>query len=496
MKNCEVNMIKLKSIDLSITKVSTLVIPVCEDKQIHKGLPVSLASEAKKLKEFSGKKDEVLTLYSPSGLKVERVIFIGVGKHEQLDSEAIRSFAGKAVKSCIKKGLTKVVITPPFPQKLGLKISAVLEAVTEGACLGNHIFDKYKQEKKIKPLRDITILTSSDNVKKYAKLTRQTATICAGTLMARDWVSTPANDKTPSSLGRVIVNLAQKENLKITVLTEKHLRQGKFGAILAVGAGSQNKPRMVVLEYTSTGAKKTLALVGKGVTFDSGGINIKPTGGLEDMKIDMSGAAAVAATLITAAKLKPKINLVGVMPLVENMPSGTATRPGDIIKSHAGKTVEIGNTDAEGRLILIDAMSYTLKKFQPQVMIDIATLTGACVVALGKKIAGLFTDDDDLAQAIIQSGQKTHERIWRMPLPDDYKELLKSDLADISNMSSSRWGGAITAALFLSEFSGDTRWAHIDIAGPASQKKGNAYSDAGGTGFGVRLFCDLIDRLK
>lgn len=489
-------MIKLKSIDLSKTKVSTLAIPVCEDKEIHKGLPAALASEAKKLKEFSGKTDEALTLYKPSDLKVERVIFIGVGKIEHIDTEKIRAFAGKAVKSCIKKSMTAIVIAPPSPQKIGLKISALLEAVTEGACLANHVFDKYKQEKKRKPLREITILASSDDVKKYAKQTRQTTTICEGTLLARDWVSTPSNDKTPSSLGKTIVNLAQKENLKITVLSEKQLRQGKFGAILAVGAGSQNKPRLVVLEYTATGAKKTLALVGKGVTFDSGGINIKPTGGLEDMKIDMSGAAAVAATLITAAKLKPKINIIGIMPLVENMPSGTATRPGDIIKSHAGKTVEIGNTDAEGRLILIDAMSYTLEKFQPQVMIDMATLTGACVVALGEKIAGLFTNDDDLAQAIIQSGQKTHERIWRMPLPEDYKELLKSDLADISNMSSSRWGGAITAALFLSEFSGDTKWAHIDIAGPASQKKGNAYSDAGGTGFGVRLFCDLIERLK
>jgi leucyl aminopeptidase len=297
-------------------------------------------------------------------------------------------------------------------------------------------------------------------------------------------------------LSKDFITLAGKENLKTTLLDPKQLRQEKFGALMAVAAGSQNTPRLVILEYAPKSAEKTIALVGKGVTFDAGGINLKPTGGLEDMKCDMSGAAAVAATLITAAKLKPKVRILGIIPLVENMISGSATRPGDIITSHAGKTIEIGNTDAEGRLILADAMSYTMKKYKPDVMIDIATLTGACVMALGEKIAGLFTQDDDLAQAIIDSGQKTHERIWRLPLPEDYKELLKSEFADTNNMSSSRWGGAITAALFLSGFTEGTRWAHIDIAGPAYQKKGSAYCDAGGTGFGVRLFCDFIDRLK
>jgi leucyl aminopeptidase len=213
------------------------------------------------------------------------------------------------------------------------------------------------------------------------------------------------------------------------------------------------------------------------------------------MKLDMSGAAAVAATLITVAKLKSKVKVIGVIPIVENMPSGSASRPGDIVKSYDGKTVEIGNTDAEGRLILIDAISYAVKKYKPQILIDIATLTGACVVALGEKIAGAFSFDDKLAEDIIFSGEKTHERCWRMPLPKDYKELLKSDFADLNNMSSTRYGGAITAALFLSEFVGDTRWAHIDIAGPAYAKKESAYCGAGGTGFGVRLLVDLLEKL-
>jgi leucyl aminopeptidase len=231
------------------------------------------------------------------------------------------------------------------------------------------------------------------------------------------------------------------------------------------------------------------------VTFDSGGLNIKTGGSMADMKCDMSGAAAVAATLITAARLNHKVNIIGAIPIVENMPSGRAVRPGDIVRSFAGKTVEIGNTDAEGRLILIDAMAYVIKRYKPQLLVDLATLTGACMVALGDKIAGVFSNDDDLAASITAAGEITHERCWRMPLPDDYKELLKSDFADINNMPSSRYGGAVTAALFLSEFVDDTRWAHIDIAGPAYLKKKNDYCGPGATGFGVRLLMELLDQL-
>ena len=213
------------------------------------------------------------------------------------------------------------------------------------------------------------------------------------------------------------------------------------------------------------------------------------------MKMDMSGAATVAGTMMAVARLKPGVKVVGVMPLVENMPSGSAIRPGDIIRSFEGKTIEIGNTDAEGRLILIDAMSWAVKHYKPDTMIDLATLTGACVVALGEKIAGVFSKDPALADAIVASGHKTHERCWQLPLPEDYKDLLKNDFADLNNVSSGRWGGAITAALFLSEFVGDTRWAHIDIAGPAWAKKASDYCGAGGTGFGVRLLCDLIEKI-
>jgi leucyl aminopeptidase len=300
----------------------------------------------------------------------------------------------------------------------------------------------------------------------------------------------------PAQFADMVTGAARKTGLKISVLTEAQLKQKKFGALLAVAAGSSHPPRLVELSYKPKGAKKTIVLVGKGVTFDTGGISLKPSAGMEAMKSDMSGAAAVAATLIAIAQLKPGHHIVGVLPIVENMPSGSATRPGDIVTSYAGKTVEIGNTDAEGRLILIDAMAYAVKKYKPDVLIDLATLTGACLVALGEKLAAVFSKDDELAQAIVTAGQVVHERCWTMPMPEDYKEQLKSDYADINNMPSTRYGGAITAALFLSEFVGETHWAHIDIAGPAFGKKGSDYCGPGGSGFGVRLLCNFIETYK
>jgi leucyl aminopeptidase len=489
-------MIHLKSVDLKKEKVASLVIPVCEDKTVFDDeIIMSLIRKAKKFKEFKGDKNDEVTFYDLVEVKAERVIFIGLGKLEKIDREAMRAATGKAVKALIKKKLSNVLIAVPVAKKINMEMTSLLEAMLEGAYLGNHIFDKYKKEKKHTPVKKIDFLVKPDEIRKYGRLSSRVHTICQGTILAREWVSTPSNDKRPERFAKSIVALAKKENLKVTVLGEKELKQKKFGAIMAVAAGSRSKPRMVILEHNPKGSKKAVALVGKGVTFDSGGINLKPSAGMEEMKSDMSGAAAVAATLITAAKLKSGFRVIGILPIVENMPSGNASRPGDIIKTYDGKTVEIGNTDAEGRLILIDAISYGIKKYKPQTLIDMATLTGACVVALGEKIAGTFSFDDKLAEDIILSGQKTHEGCWRLPLTEEYKELFKSDFADLNNVGSTRYGGAITAALFLSEFVKDTRWAHIDIAGPAYAKKESAYCGPGGTGFGVRLLCDLLDKL-
>jgi leucyl aminopeptidase len=489
-------MIGLKAADLQKQKIDTLIVPVCQDRKIHEDRIINgVIKKALRLKEFRAEKDNELTLYDLKDLNTKRVIFVGLGKFKKIDHETLRAFCGAIVKKCIAADLEVVWVTVPAAQKLKMEMPDVVTALMEGACLGNHLFDKYKKEKKKKPLKQINFLVKPGALGKLRRIAPKVNTVCAGTILAREWISTPSNDKTPEQFTRSIVSTARKYGLKTRVLRQTDLKQQKFGALLAVAAGSQSKPSMVILEHKPVGAKKTLALVGKGVTFDSGGLNIKTGGSMAGMKADMSGAAVVAATMITLARLKTKSHVIGAIPIVENMPSGKATRPGDIVRSYAGKTIEIGNTDAEGRLILIDAMAYVVKKHKPQVMIDLATLTGACVVALGEKIAGVFTPDDELAEAIIASGNKSHERCWQMPLPEDYKELLKSDFADLNNMASSRWGGAITAALFLSEFSGDTRWAHIDIAGPAYLKKGDAYCGPGGTGFGVRLLCDLIEKL-
>jgi leucyl aminopeptidase len=489
-------MLKLKCVDLKKEKQQALIIFVCADKLIHADKTINtLIDKAMALKEFSGDKGDELVLYNLTEVKTERVIFAGLGKLAEINAEKLRALSGRCLTKCIQSKLSSVGLAAPLSEKIKIESSALVTAMLEGACLANHLFDKYKQEKKYTPLKTITLMVDSQVLAQSEGLASRVETICRGTLLARDWISTPSNDKKPEKFTKSIVKRAEKENLHTTVMDAKILKQKKFGAIMAVAAGSQSKPSLIVIEYRPEKAKKTVALVGKGVTFDAGGINLKPTGSIETMKQDMSGAAAVAATLITAARLKMPVNIVGAIPVVENMPSGSATRPGDIIRSYAGKTVEIGNTDAEGRLILIDAMAYVIEKYAPHTLIDLATLTGACAVALGEKIAGVFSSDARLRAAIIASGDRTYERCWPMPLPEDYKELLKSDFADIHNMSSSRWGGAITAALFLSEFVGAARWAHIDIAGPAYSKKESPYCGPGGTGFGVRLLCDLLETL-
>ena len=365
----------------------------------------------------------------------------------------------------------------------------------EGSCLGNHIFDRYKKDKEKVPVKTVTLMATAAQKKAYSDLAKSVEAVCTASVMAREWVTIPSNDKRPEAFAAMIQKAAKSTGLKVRVMDDRWLEKQRFGAMLAVGQGSSAKSRLVTVEYAPKGAKKTIVLVGKGVTFDSGGINLKPSGSIETMKMDMSGAAAVAGTMMAVARLKPGVKVVGVMPLVENMPSGTAIRPGDIIRSYAGKTIEIGNTDAEGRLILIDAMAWAIKQYKPDTMIDLATLTGACVVALGEKIAGVFSKDSGLAAPSWTPGKKPMNAAGSCPCPRTTRNCLKNDFADLNNISSGRWGGAITAALFLSEFVGDTRWAHIDIAGPAWAKKASDYCGAGGTGFGVRLLCDVIEKI-
>jgi leucyl aminopeptidase len=493
-------LLQIKSFDFKKDRLDALMIIACEDKEIYADKAIqSLIRKARSLDEFKGMEKDEITFYSPPEIKAGRVTVMGIGKLGKVDAESLRAASGKAVRDAMKKGVEVLSIAVPSSGELGMEMPNLLEALGEGAVLANHLFSKYRKEEKIKPLGKITLLTDRSSAEDASRLCGRIETVCGAAHLARDWVNTPSNDKTPELFAASIAQAAEKHHLKATVFDEKALKQKKFGALLAVAGGSRSKPRLVIVEQHAKDAEKTVALVGKGVTFDSGGINLKPGGSLDGMKADMSGAAIVAATLVAAARLKPKLNLIGLMPIVENMPSGSAVRPGDIVRSFSGKSIEIGNTDAEGRLILADTLAYAVKTYKPHTLIDLATLTGACVIALGEKIAGVFSMDDRLAELILGSGEKTGERCWQMPMPQDYKEHLKSDFADLKNVGDSRWGGAIVAALFLNEFIDrtrcDTRWAHIDIAGPSYLKKESAYCGAGATGFGVRLLCDLLEKL-
>ncbi|MBT8341851.1 MAG: leucyl aminopeptidase [Desulfatitalea sp.] len=488
-------MLNLTCIRLGKKKVDHLAVPVAEDADMYT-LPElsSLIDKARATGEFQGEKGQQVVLYDLLDGKVKRCLFLGLGPVDKIDPETLRRAAGRAVKASMTAKTPDAILAVPS-KSLAFDHQTAITAMAEGAYLANHVFIRYKDKPKNDRVKKISLLVPTGAANSAKARVSEVETICGNTLRARDWGNTPANDKPPEVLAGLFQKAAQAAGLKTSVWNENRLAHQKFGALLAVSAGSHHPPRLVEMIYTPQRADKTIVLVGKGVTFDTGGISIKPAKGMAAMKADMAGAAAVAGTMLAVTRLKPGHRIIGITPLVENMPSGTAVRPGDIITSYSGKTIEVGNTDAEGRLILADAMAYAEKKYKPDLMIDLATLTGACVVALGEKIAGVFSRDKDLTDAILTAAGATHERCWPMPMPEDYKALMKSDYADISNNASSPYGGAVTAAVFLAEFVDKTRWAHIDIAGPGFLGKGNDYCGPGATGFGVRLLCALLSGL-
>jgi leucyl aminopeptidase len=489
-------MIRLISGNIATRKIRTLAIPVFEDADAFDDEKLtSCIRKAKTLPEFRGKDGESIIRYQPEQTAVDRMILVGLGPRASLDMEILRSFAGRVARRCQEMGLPDLTLAVP-EKNMPLETRAVLESLATGVLLGRHRYDRYKTGKPAKTLSNIAMLVSKRDLGEKRSWVAQAERICQATTTARDWINTPPNDKQPVQLARDIAEKAKNSGLRTRILDAKSLQRQGFGAMLSVAAGSSHPPALVILESGGKSPRKTVALVGKGVTFDSGGINLK---GSKDtllaMKSDMSGAAAVAAAMLVAPRISPDCRFVGLIPLVENMPSGDATRPGDVITAYDGKTIEIGNTDAEGRLILADAMAYAVRRFQPDLMVDLATLTGACAMALGEKIAGVFSNDPQLAEDFVQAGLYSGERCWPMPMPEDYRSYLKSDIADICNMSRHRLGGAITAALFLQEFVGSTRWAHIDMAGTAYSDKETAYCGPGGRGFGVRLISRFLENL-
>ncbi len=444
--------------------------------------------------DFNGKLNQVILIYTKGKIKSKRVILVGLGKKEKFDLDKIRQAAGTVCKKAreLKIKSFSCEVYGGKQRKFSLEDSS--QALVEGALLANYQLADYKtvDREDLFEVEELTVVDGDRvNISKIQKGAKWGEVFSWGTNLARDLINRPANVITPTKLAQVAVDLSKEHKFKCNVLSLADIKKLKMGALLGVAQGSNQPPKFIILEHLPQRKRGgTVVLVGKGITFDSGGISIKPSANMEEMKADMSGAAAVLATVSSAARLNIPVHLVGLIPTTENLPSGTAQKPGDILTSYSGKTIEVINTDAEGRLILADALAYA-DKFKPQAIVDIATLTGACVVALGHMCAGMMGNNENLKRRIVRASQKTGEKVWELPLWEEYDEQIKSDLADVKN-TGGRPAGTITAAMFLKKFVGEYPWVHLDIAGMDLEERGKPYIPKGALGFGVRLFLQFL----
>ncbi|HIP96676.1 MAG TPA: leucyl aminopeptidase [Anaerolineae bacterium] len=446
--------------------------------------------------DFRGKRNETAVLYPAGTIPAQRVLVVGLGKEEKFDLDGVRQAAGAAAKKARDLGVTRFSTIVHGGGRAGLDLEDAAQAVVEGTILASYRFREHKTELDEDERPDVEMVTlvefSAEKVPVVERGARAGQAVAEAVSMTRDLVNQPANYATPTALAEVAQKLAGDFGLRCQVLDREQMAELGMGALLGVAQGSEQPPKFIILEHNAgRDDLDTIVLVGKGITFDSGGISIKPGEHMEAMKADMAGAAAVMGALRAAAALDIPLHVVGLMPATENLPSGRAIKPGDVLKSLSGLTIEVINTDAEGRLILADALAYA-QRYQPKAVVDVATLTGACVVALGKITTGLMGTDPDLVARIKAASEKTAEKVWELPLFEEYGEQLKSDVADVKNVGG-RPAGAITAAYFLSKFAKGMPWAHLDIAGKAlSDKERNPYTPKGATGVGVRLFVQLL----
>lgn len=459
--------------DLATVDGDLLVLPVFADRSWGPGAGSVVAELGDWLDgyldglDFSGKVGQTAAVPGVAGFG--RVLFVGLG--DEVDADVLRKAGGIAGRASLR--YEKVV------SSIGeVDIDGAVDAFVYGFLLGQYKFTKYLSEPKPSKTVEL-VLTGSGGTDEVA----HAEAVAAGVAMARDLINEPAGGKKPEVLAGIAADMCTELGIDITVYDRAQIEEERFGGLVAVSLGATNPPRMVVMNYRPEGAKKTLALIGKGIVFDSGGLSIKPASAMETMKTDMSGAAAVFGAVRAIATLGLNVNVMAITPLTENMTGGAAQRPGDIFTARNGKTVEVLNTDAEGRLVLADGLSLAAES-EPDLMIDIATLTGAAQVALGMKVAALFGSSDDTAEAVAAAARRAGEKVWRMPLEKDYRSKMDSPLADIKNIGD-RYGGAITAALFLSEFTNELPWVHLDIAGPARADSDDGYVASGGTGFSV-----------
>jgi leucyl aminopeptidase len=461
-------------------------------KKLRDSLSAVLADE-----RFEGKNGQVVVMSSNGQFPARRYIVVGLGKKEKFSPTVLRDAVAIAARKAEVARVGHLAMTIPGEGVGKIAPYDRVVGLVEGVRLGTYKFDRYLNEdsKKAHPAEEVTIVTdiAPAAVKEGIRIGGATSD---ATILARDLVTEPAGVMTPTEMAKRASAVARAKGITIKVLEKKDLERLGMGAFLAVNAGSAEPPKLIHLVYRPKGgkAKKRIALVGKGITFDSGGLNLKPTGFMETMKCDMSGAAAVLAAISALAEVDAKVEVHGFMAMTENMIGGRAYKPGDVLKTMRGKTVEVTNTDAEGRLVLIDALAYA-QTHKPDAIIDLATLTGACVVALGPLATGVMGNDMKLVEGICETASEVGEKMWPMPLYDEYLEIMASDVADLRN-SGERWGGALTAGLFLQEFVDEkTPWAHMDIAGPAFQEKETPMARKGGTGAGVRTLVRYLSSL-
>jgi len=420
---------------------------------------------------FEGKTGQTITLPHADA---EAVLVVGLGDEASFDS--LKAASGNAIR--------KVKTARAVSLLALVDIDGATKAVVEGSLLGGYQFRTYKTDDEGLAAETVDVVGADEDELSGAVHAAEM------TILARDWVNTPAKDQSPETFARLIATAAEGSNVEVEIWDKPRIEEEKLGALLGVAAGSDRDPRLVILEYRPEGADKHIALVGKGITFDSGGLSLKAANFMEEMKDDMSGAAAVMAATIGIARLRLPLNITAIAPLTDNAVGGDATRPGDVLRPVDGPTIEVLNTDAEGRLILADALGLA-KRYEPDLTIDVATLTGAAAVALGKQVAAVFGSDTDVAAQVLDAASRAGEEFWELPLFKGYRKSIDSNVADIKNISGSRYGGAIVAAVFLAEYAGDGPWAHLDIAGPARREETSGEFVKGASGVGVRTLIEL-----
>lgn len=443
--------------------------------------------------EIKGKLSEITVIHTLGKLPAARVVIVGLGKKQELTQDRVRGVVAEACRLLQKKGVDDIALIPLGSGVAGMSPEKAAQALIEGALLGSYLFRRHMTGKA--DYGDIKQLTVVDADKTILPLLAQGSyrgrVLAEATNLARDMVNEPANYMTPGSMAEAAVKLGETYGLKVSILERQQLQELGMGALLGVTLGSHEPPKFILLRYQGNDSPDVdVALVGKGITFDSGGISIKPSEGMEEMKGDMAGGAAVMAAISAASQLKARINVVAIVPATENLPGGSALKPGDVVTAMNGKTIEIISTDAEGRLVLADALGYA-NKLGARYIIDVATLTGACHVALGSECSGAFGNNQELVDKVITAASEAGELMWQLPMYEQNKEQLKSDVADIRNVGG-KWGGAISAAQFLAEFVGDTPWVHLDIAGTGMSDKERAYLVKGATGVPVRTLVNLV----